>query len=282
MSHEDRSAMHEAMEQQTISISKANIQATLISRTTILAAANPKLGRFDPFALLGEQIDLPPTLINRFDLIFPIRDLSDKDKDEKIASHILNLHQEPDVVNQDIDTQLLKKYVSYARRTSPKLTDGAIEEIKSYYAKMRGSSSTEDGASRAIPISARQLEALVRLAESSARLRLSSKVTRKDAKRGIDLLHYCLTQVGLDPDTGKIDIDRISTGIPATERGRIVTIKDIINELENSIGKTIPIEDVVRAASERNLDENDVEEVVEKLKRSGDIFEPKRGFISKI
>ena len=282
MSHEDRSAMHEAMEQQTISISKANIQATLISRTTILAAANPKLGRFDPFALLGEQIDLPPTLINRFDLIFPIRDLPDKDKDEKIASHILNLHQEPDVVNQDIDTQLLKKYVSYARRTSPKLTDGAIEEIKSYYAKMRGSSSTEDGASRAIPISARQLEALVRLAESSARLRLSSKVTRKDAKRGIDLLHYCLTQVGLDPDTGKIDIDRISTGIPATERGRIVTIKDIINELENSIGKTIPIEDVVRAASERNLDENDVEEVVEKLKRSGDIFEPKRGFISKI
>ena len=85
MSNEDRAAMHEALENQTVSISKANIQATLIARTTVLAAANPKFGRFDPYGLISEQIDLPPTLINRFDLIFPIKDLPEEVRDEKLA-----------------------------------------------------------------------------------------------------------------------------------------------------------------------------------------------------
>ena len=93
MTKEDRSAMHEALEQQTVTVSKANIQATLRSETTVLAAANPKFGRFDAYEVVGKQIDLPPTLINRFDLIFPIKDFPDKENDERMASFILSMHQ---------------------------------------------------------------------------------------------------------------------------------------------------------------------------------------------
>lgn len=283
MSNEDRSAMHEALEQQTVTISKANIQATLRSETTVLAAANPKFGRFDPYEMLAKQLDLPSTLLNRFDLIFPIRDLPDSEKDEKMATFILDLHQSSKYAEPEISTELLKKYIAYARqRVVPKLTDSALEEIKEYYLKMRSSSSGEEGGIKAIPISARQLEALVRLSEASARIRLSDRVTKKDARRAVDLLHYCLSQVGIDPETGKIDIDRISTEFTASQRNKIIQVKDIIAELESKIGKAIPLDDIIKEAVERGIEEDKVEEVIEKLKRGGDIFEPRRGFISRI
>jgi len=282
ISAEDRGAMHEAMENQTVSISKANIQATLVAKTTVLAAANPKFGRFDPYGIIAEQIDLPPTLINRFDLIFTVKDFPDERKDSQLASHILNLHQSPDIKEPEIDTQLLKKYIGYAKRkVKPKLTDGAIEEIKKYYLKMRASGGAEEGI-RTIPISPRQLEALVRLSEANARIRLSEEVTRKDAKRAINLLEYSLMEVGFDRETGKIDIDRIATGVSASARSNILIVKEIVNELEEKIGKTIPIDDVVAAAKERGIEEDKVEEVIEKLKRTGDVFEPKPGLISKL
>ena len=282
MSSEDRAAMHEALENQTVSISKANIQATLIARTTVLAAANPKFGRFDPYGIIADQIDLPPTLINRFDLIFPIKDLPEEVRDEKMAKHMLSLHQTPDIIEPEISTDILRKYVAYARqRIVPRLTDGAIEEIKEFYLRMRKSGSGEGGI-KSIPISARQLEALVRLSEASAKARLDDRVTRKDAKKAIELLDYCLMQVGFDKETGKIDIDRIATGIAATQRNHIMILKDIIGELETKLGKAIPIEDVIGEAKNRGLDEDKVEEAMERLKRSGDIYEPRRGFVSKI
>jgi replicative DNA helicase Mcm len=275
--------MHEALENQTVSISKANIQATLLARTTVLAAANPKFGRFDPYDILAKQIDMPPALINRFDLIFPIKDLPDEKKDEQLAGHILNLHQTPEMDNPELDSEFLRKYIAYARQTcKPKLTDGAIEEIKKYYIHMRNKTGTEEGAVRAIPISPRQLEALVRLSEASARTRLSDKVNKKDAKRAIELVHFCLSEVGIDPETGKIDIDRIATGLTASQRSHIIDIKEIIMELEDKVGKTIPIDDVVTEAGNKNIDEDKVEEVIEKLKRSGDIFEPRRGLIQRL
>jgi len=282
MSNEDRAAMHEALENQTVSISKANIQATLIARTTVLAAANPKFGRFDPYGIIADQIDLPPTLINRFDLIFPIKDLPEEIRDEKMAKHMLALHQSPDLNEPEIPTEILRKYVAYARQiVSPKLTDGAIEEIKDFYLRMRKSGGSE-GSVKTIPISPRQLEALVRLSEASAKSRLDDRVTRKDAKKAIELLDYCLMQVGLDRETGKIDIDRIATGIAATQRSHIHVLKDVINEIEAKVGKTILIQDVVAEAKNRGLDEDKVEEALERLKRSGDIYEPKRGFIGKL
>ena len=282
MTPEDRDAMHEALEQQTVSIAKANIQATLISRTTVLAAANPKFGRFDPYGIIAEQIDLPPTLINRFDLIFIFKDIPEETKDEKMASHILKLHQEPDLYEPEIPTEFLRKYIAYVKqKIEPSITDDALQEIKDFYLKMRASGGAEEGI-KAIPISARQLEALVRLTEASAKLRLSDKATKKDAKKAIELVEYCLIQVGFDRETGQIDIDRIATGISASQRSHISVVKEIISDLENKIGKTIPIEDIIEEAKEKGIAEEKVEEVLEKLKRVGEVFEPRRGFLSKI
>lgn len=282
MNKEDRDAMHEALEQQSVSISKANIQATLKCETTVLAAANPKWGRFDPYEILGKQIDLPPALISRFDLIFPIRDLPNKESDERLAGFVLNLHQTSNVGTADIDTDTLRKFISYAKRAcTPTLTDAALEELKAYYVKMRNSGG-EEGGVKAIPITARQLEALVRLSEASAKTRLSDKVTRKDARKAIELLHYCMAQVGVDPDTGKIDIDVLTTGVSSSSRSNIIVIKEVINELENKVGKTLAIEDIIRESQEKGISADKAEEILEKLKRSGDIFEPKRGFVQKI
>ena len=282
MTQEDQSAMHEGLEQQTITISKANIQATLRAETTVLAAANPKFGRFDPYELIAKQIELPTTLLNRFDLIFPMRDLPDKEKDGKLASFILQLHQSAERMKTEIDSEMIKKYVSYARRkVFPKLTDAALKEIKEFFVNMRNIGEKEE-AIRTISISPRQLEALIRLSEASAKTELRDKVLKKDARRAIQLVHYCLSQIGLDPETGRIDIDRFATGISAAERSDIAIVREVINELEKVLGKTIPIEDVEREAELRGVNKDKADEIIEKLKRTGDIFSPRHGVISKI
>jgi len=283
MSNEDRIAMHEALEQQTISIAKANIQATLLARTTVLAAANPKLGRFSQTETLAKQIDLSPTLINRFDLIFPIQDIPNESRDEKMARHILQLHQNPEIQEPEIKTEFLKKYIAYARqKVSPKLTDAAIEEIKDYYVKMRSSERGENSKVQVISSSARQLEALVRLAEASARVRLSDKVTKKDARKAIELLTFCLTQVGMDEE-GRIDIDRITTGIGASQRSKILMFKEILENLEKTLKtEKIPRERLIEACKAEGMLIDEIEEIIEKLRRSGDIFEPERGYIQRI
>jgi len=278
MSVEDTSAMHEALEQQTVTISKANIQATLRAQATVLAAANPKFGRFDPYSTIAEQINLPVTLINRFDLIFPVRDLPDEKKDDQLASFILKVHQNQSVAEAPISTEQMRKYIAYVRQNVfSKLTDSAIEELKKYYLQMRSS-----GGSKAVPITARQLEGLVRLAEAHARLRLSDVITRTDAKRAVDLVHHCLKLIAFDEETGTFDVDRIATDTPSSQRNKILTVKEIINDLENKLGKTIPLDDVEEIAKEKGLADSEISEVIDKLKRSGDIFEPKRGFIQKI
>ncbi|MDD5178625.1 MAG: minichromosome maintenance protein MCM, partial [Candidatus Nanoarchaeia archaeon] len=283
ISVEDTSSLHEAMEQQTITIAKANIQATLKSETTVLAAANPKLARFDPFQMIAAQINMPPTLINRFDLIFPMRDIPNKDIDSKIASHILKLQRKPDDLVYEVPLALLKKYIAYAKqKITPKLSEEAVDEIKSFYVGLRNLSQTKGDEIKPVPISARQLEALVRLSEASAKIRLSKTATKDDAKRAIELLRYCLMQVGYDYETGQIDIDRISTGIPASQRSKIIAIKEIISELSEKIGKAIPVEDLTSYAIEKGIDGKQIDEIIEKLKRDGEIFEPKRGFLAKI
>ena len=283
MSPEDTAAMHEALEGQTITISKANIQATLRAETTVLAAANPKFGRFDPYNVIAKQINMPPTLINRFDLIFPVKDIPDEKNDKRLAKHILSLHKDPNIMKPEIDSGMLRKFIAYARqKCKPELTDAALAEIERYYIEMRGQGASEESGMKSVPISPRQLEGLIRLSEASAKIRLDEKVTKKDAKRAIELVHFCLSQVGLDPETGKIDIDRISTGITTSQRSKIFNVKDIIIELENKIGKIIPIDDVVKECEAHGINQSDVEEVIEKLKRSGDVFEPKHGFIGRM
>lgn len=284
MTKEDRSAFHEALEQQTVTIAKANIQATLKCETTVLAAANPKYGRFDPYETISKQIDLPPSLISRFDLIFPIRDLPNKDKDGNLANFILKLHKNIDLLKgkEAIEIDTIKKYIAYARQNiRPILTDEAINEIQNFYVRMRNTE--QDGEVQTISITPRQLEALIRLSEASAKVRLSKKVTVFDAKKAIELVHHCLMQIGLDPETGKIDIDRMGSGTTASERGNMNSVKNFINELsEVSSNGMVIIEELIEKCKEKGIVREKVEEILEKLKRNGDVYEPKPGHIQKM
>ena len=284
MNKEDRDAMHEGLEQQSISVSKANIQATLRCETTVLAAANPKFGRFDPYQTIAEQIDMPPSLISRFDLIFAVKDLPDKEKDTLMAEFILRLHQSstiPHKIQVPISTELLRKYVAYSKQNiNPILTDQALIAIQNEYVELRNSSSNESV--KSVSITSRQLEGIIRLAEASARVRLSKEVTIDDAKRAISLVVHTLQEIAMDKETGRIDIDKITSGISASSRSKIVIVKEIILELEEKIGKIIPIDDIIQEAERKGITADKVEEALERLKRSGDIFEPKVNFISRL
>jgi len=277
----DRSAMHEAMEQQTVTISKANVQATLRAQTSVLAAANPKFGRFDPYQSIAQQIDIPPTLINRFDVIFTLRDIPNKDKDTAIAAHVLYQHKEKGE-EMLINRELFRKYVAYAKqKIKPILTDEAVEEIKKFYVDLRNTPTSSESAMRPIPISARQLTALIRMSEASARLRLSKKVEKQDAKGSIELMKYYLMQVGYDYESKTFDIDRISTGIATSQRNKIILVRETISKLEPKLGKLIPIEEIEQEL-EGKLDKDEIEESIAKLNSSGDIFKPRRGYVQRM
>lgn len=282
MDENDRSAMHEAMEQQTVTISKANVQATLHAETSVLAAGNPKLGRFEPFQTIAQQIDLPPTLINRFDVIFTLRDLPDKFRDESIASHVLTQYQKKETLIY-VERNLFRKYVAYAKqRIHPMLTDEAVKEIKEFYVKMRNMPVASDAmGSKSIPISARQLEALVRLSEAHAKMRLSKKVTKEDAKIAIDIIKYYLLQVGYDYETKTFDIDRIAVGVSSSQRSKVILLREVIGKLEERLGKFIPLEELEKEL-EGKLSRDDIDESIQKLIASGDVFIPRKGFVQKI
>ena len=278
MDPNDRSAMHEALEQQTVTISKANIQASLMAETSVLAAGNPKYGRFEPLQSIVEQIDLPPTLINRFDLIFILRDLPNKDQDSAIATHVLNMHQMKGP-RPEIELDLFKKYIAYAKqKIKPRLTEEAVQEIKDFYVKMRKSSS--EGSSKSVSISARQLQGLVRLSEAHAKMRLSSTVNKEDSQASIRLTNYYLMQVGFDPETKTFDIDRFTARISSSQRGKIIFLKETIKRLEEKYGKQIPL-DILRLEM-KDISDPEFEEAIEKLKKSGDVFQPKKGFIQDV
>lgn len=280
MDPNDRSAMHEAMEQQTITISKANVQATLRAETSVLAAANPKFGRFDPYQSIAQQIDLPPTLINRFDVIFTLRDIPSRDKDERIASHVLMEHQRK---GEDmlIPRELFRKYVAYAKqRFHPSLSEKAVEEIKKFYVELRNKPVSSESALKPIPISARQLQALIRMAEASAKLRLSQEVSLEDAKNAIEIMKYYLMQVGYDYESKTFDIDKATTGITSSQRSKIFLVRDTIAELESKLGKMIPIEEI-ETELEGKLTKQEIEEAINKLNAQGEIFKPRRGHVSK-
>lgn len=296
MSNEDRSALHEAMEQQTISVAKAGIMATLKSRCALLAAANPKAGRFDPFEPIASQINLAPALLSRFDLIFTITDKPNAEHDSRMAEHILKAHYAGELaahakrnpgsgipkeaieaamepIKPDIEPELLRKYIAIARRITPILTDAAMERLSSFYLDLRKQG---EGLDSPVPVTARQLEALVRLAEASTRIRLSDKIMIEDAERVVRIVENCLNKVGRDPETGKFDID-IIVGTPKSQRDKIKILKDVIRTLQKEFAGAAPREEVIRKAGEEGIERERVEELIAKLKQEGDIYEPAPG-----
>jgi replicative DNA helicase Mcm len=296
MRSEDQSAMHQALEQQEISISKAGINATLKSRCSLLGAANPVHGRFDKYEAMAEQIDLDPPLVSRFDLIFTVTDEPDEEEDRALADHILETNYAgelrshrthnatPNVseeaaktagrnVEPDIDPDLLRKYVAHAKRSCfPTMTEEARESIREFYVDLRMEGQGEDNP---IPITARKLEALVRLAEASARVRLSDTVEQRDAERVIEIVRSSLKDVGVDPETGDFDADMIETGTSKTQRDRIKNIKGIIKELEQEYDDGAPTEEVLDRAEAAGIERSKAEHQIQKLRDRGEVYEPR-------
>ena len=280
MRSEDRSALHEALEQQTVSIAKAGIMATLNSRCSVLAAANPKFGRFDRYKVLAEQIDLPAPIISRFDLIFVIEDKPSREKDSELAEHILKIHKE-NTVDYEIEPELLRKYIAYARKNvNPHLTDEANEILREFYVNTRNSNPEEQGP---VTITARQLEAIIRLAEASAKIKLKDKVEKEDAEKAVKLTMFCLKHVGLDLETGQIDADIVSGGTPKSDRDKIQRVTEEIKLLEEEFAGDAPLNVLISNMSEKyGVSQEKTEQIVGNLVQKGVIYQPTTGYFRRV
>ncbi len=275
MKEDDRSAIHEAMEQQIVSIAKAGIVARLNARTTVIAAGNPKFGRYLANRPLADNINLPPTILSRFDLIFIVRDEPNPERDRKLARYVLEVHKDVEKVKAEIDPTLLKKYISYARRyIRPRLTEEALKVLEEFYVEMRRTS--YDNTESPIPITTRQLEALVRLAEAHARMALRNEVTSEDAEAAIRLTRTFLESAGVDVESGQIDIDTIMTGKPKSRREKLTRIMEIISELEEG-RECAPVREIQKRAAQEGIESSIVEEAIRSFRRDGLIYEKTTG-----
>ncbi|ARM75686.1 minichromosome maintenance protein MCM [Acidianus manzaensis] len=271
MREEDRVAIHEAMEQQTVSIAKAGIVAKLNARATIIAAGNPKFGRYIEERGVSENIDLPPTILSRFDLIFILID-KPGNEDEKLASHILNMHSEKNM-KEYISVDLLKKYIAYSRKyIYPKLSQEAKKLLADFYVEMRKKSS--DNPNSPILITPRQLEALIRVSEAYARMSLRTEVTKEDAEDAINIMRIFLERVGIDVESGTVDIDTIMLGKPKSAREKMIKLIGIIDSLASSEG-CAKIKDIVKEAEREGIPKSNTEKIIADMKKSGLVYEAK-------
>jgi replicative DNA helicase Mcm len=279
MRTEDRVAIHEVMEQHTVSVAKAGIVATLNARTSILAAANPTLGRYDAYRTVGENISLPVTILSRFDLIFVLRDVPERTKDEQMTEHILDLHRSGLASTESpIEPELFRKYVSYAKNIKPTLTREALDSLKDFYLRMRSASETEG---TPVAITARQLESLVRLSEARARVALRENVTLEDAERAVDIMKISLEQVGIDISSQKFDIDIIMTGKPKSLRDKLSIILGVITTMEKETGMVDKEHLVEKLQAEYDILPGEADRLIGQMLKEGTLFAPRDGFLKK-
>jgi len=279
MRSEDRVAIHEAMEQHTVSIAKGGIVATLNARTAILAAANPALGRYEPHRTVAENISLPVTILSRFDLIFVLRDVPNKEADSKMSEHILEIHRKGlSPVEPPIPSELLRKYISYAKGIKPVLTKEALQRLKDFYMAMRSASETEGSP---VAITARQLESLVRTAEARARVALRKEILAEDAEAAISIMNRSLEEVGIDVSSSKIDIDLIMTGKPKSLRDKLQTVLSTIMEMEKETGLVERIALLNELETECKISTGEAERLIGQLLREGTIYSPREGYLKK-
>lgn len=290
MTDQDRSAMHEAMESQRVSVAKAGITASLQCRCSVLGMANPKYGRFDSDQPLAEQVDLPPALLSRFDLIFALIDKPNPERDRSIAEHICRGHQragalkhvnDGDAVADEIlgtttdlkpvyDRDQVRRYLLYARTMQPILGSDATEAMVTRYLSIRSMSDTRSG-SATVPITPRQMEAFIRLAEASAKLRLATHVEPQDAQRAVDIVQEYLRSFGTS-EHGTPDIDLLNTGRSSKERSKLQGVEAIVRNR-----KDLSMEELLRDCAAKGISEAEVHNVVDRMKERGNVYEPTVG-----
>ncbi|MDQ4050659.1 MAG: minichromosome maintenance protein MCM [Thermoproteota archaeon] len=274
---EDRSALHEVMEQQTCSVAKGGIVATLNARTSILSAANPIYGKYDPYKNITENVNLPIPLLTRFDLIFIVRDNPDKEKDNRVASHILEIHRDTEKAARPvIDIDLFSKYLSYAKQIEPTLTPEAIDIVRSYYMEMRRIES--EGM---ITVTPRQLEGLIRLASARARLLLKDMVDAEDAQRAIYLVDQMMRTAGVDVNTGKTDLGVLygkPQSVVSKEKMFMELFRGLAGAENNDVEDKVLVDELVKTGK---FSDEEARKYIQKFNREGQIFERRPGFWAK-
>ena len=274
---EDRSALHEVMEQQTCSVAKGGIVATLNARTSILSAANPIYGKYDPYKNITENVNLPVPLLTRFDLIFIVRDSPDKEKDNLVASHILEIHRDTEhAARPVIDIDLFSKYLSYAKQIEPALTPEAIDIIRSYYMDMRRVES--EGM---ITVTPRQLEGLIRLASARARLLLKDMVDTEDAQRAIYLVDQMMRTAGVDVNTGKTDLGVLygkPQSVVSKEKTFMEAFRGLTGPENNDVEDKALVDELMK---DGRFTDEEARKYIQKFNREGQIFERRPGFWAK-
>lgn len=284
------SSMHAALESpQVVEVDKADIHATLPARSSLLAAGNPKYGRFDDYEPLNEQIDIEPTLLSRFDLMFVMKDDPGEDEDKELAQAIIESRQTahrhdhggPDATDDDVEPpftdEFLRKYVAYARRNVyPSIEeDHVAEKLVDLFLELRSAAYDQDDAP--IPITLRKIQAMQRLAEASARIRLSDTVEVTDVNRVADLVIRSMNQLGVNED-GQFDADVVETGVSKSQRDRIKSIKSLLSEMAKEIdqgGGGVPLDELAgKARNELDIERDRVERELNKLCAKGEVYEP--------
>lgn len=262
MASGERGALHEAMESQTVSVAKAGITATLMSRCSLLAAANPKFGRFDPFQPLHEQINLEPALLSRFDLIFLLTDEPEENRDRQVAEHVLAAHS--GTIVTALDPKFIRKYVAYAKRNIiPKMSEDMKKVLIKYYNTMRKAG----GGNMPLAITARQLEACVRLSEACARARLSDKVEKEDVDTALRIFDFSLRQVAFDKATNRVDIGLMDTGISKANQQRMAILQSAIKARADTKGFA-EVESIWDLVKDRFMSHVQFEETLELMSKA--------------
>jgi DNA replicative helicase MCM subunit Mcm2 (Cdc46/Mcm family) len=279
MREEDRSALHEQMEQQSVTVAKGGIYATLNARTAILAATNPILGKYNPYQNLTDNISLPIPLLTRFDLIFVIKDIPTPAEDEKLATHILSVHAKRGYdTPPPIEFSLLKKYIAYAKKVNPVLTKPAMDRIKEYYLELR-----RRGAEGQITATPRALESLIRLATARARLLLRQEVLEEDALEAIALMNKMVEDVLTDTATKTKADFGILLGRPAGERSKLATALEVLKRLEGEERKPVErkvfVDELIKTGK---FTEEDAERIIGRMFKEGLIYESKPGFFRRV
>ncbi|KIL66697.1 hypothetical protein M378DRAFT_10046, partial [Amanita muscaria Koide BX008] len=270
MSDATRSVLHEVMEQQTVSVAKAGIITTLNARTSILAAANPVGSKYNVDLPVTRNIDLPPTLISRFDLLYLVLDQVDENLDRKLAQHLVGLYLEDTPLSSSEDflpLHELSAYIDYAKsRIQPVITEEAGQELARSYVEMRKMGEDPRASEKRITATTRQLESMIRLSEAHARMRFSDYVELQDVKEACRLMRDAIRTSAMDPRTGKIDMSLLNTGTGQGQRKlREDMRKEILSILDNK-GKGLKWADVVKLLAEQSSIKVDAAEFTEVIK----------------
>jgi replicative DNA helicase Mcm len=284
MSEQDRSSMHEAMEQQRISVAKAGISATLLTRCSVLGAANPKRGRIEEnIPIIPDQVDIPLPLLQRFDAIFVFRDQPNEKIDSELAEHIVKSHLVGEMkeakmkipkelkkkYTPELNKEILSRYIHYAKENiHPVMTSNATMKIQKYYQTLRKKS---EGMGRAMLISARHLEGIIRFSEASARSRLSNNVDESDVDIAIRIFEKWIRRIS--GETEGWDVDTILTGMPRSLKEEMGSIKQIVEDLDFE-GKGVSKKDIIEhARAEKGISKERIELLLDRLTNTGELYE---------